>query len=97
MIGPAEDPADKASDLRPISPAHHISPGLAMSHSNAFHVWDADDVIIPLPDEESPQGSPLLLAAIPYMPSFFPAHMHSSHNNSPLLSPSAITTLPQDI
>ncbi|TKS92452.1 hypothetical protein D9C73_025346 [Collichthys lucidus] len=49
---------------------------------NAFHMWDQDNVVISLPHAESPQSSPLLLATIPYIPSFFP-HLHSptSHNS----------------
>ncbi|KAG5279757.1 hypothetical protein AALO_G00081260 [Alosa alosa] len=98
VIGPAEDPSEKPSDLTCASPTHHISP-MVMNHSNAFHVWDTDDVVIPLPllDDESPLGSPLLMAAIPYMPSFFPAHMHSAHNSPAQHSPSVSTALPQDI
>lgn len=46
---------------------------------NAFHVWDQDDVVIPLSPDESPQTSPLLLAAIPYIPTFFP-HSQGNHN-----------------
>ncbi|XP_035253287.1 uncharacterized protein LOC118216304 [Anguilla anguilla] len=73
VLGPNDDDSDKQSDLRCITPIH-IAPGVPLSHTNAFHVWDQDDVVIPLTPEESPQGSPLLLAAIPYIPSFLPVH-----------------------
>ena len=92
MIGPAEDPTEKTSDLKNVSPTH-ISSG--MNHFNAFHVWDADEVIFPMPDDESPLGSPLLMSAMPYIP-FFPAH--SSYSSPALLgSPNVITAHPQDI
>lgn len=95
LIGPAEDPEDKATDLKSRSPVH-LPPIMSLGHTNAFHVWDADDVIIPLPEDDSPLGSPLLLAAMPYMPSFFPSH---GSNSSPALlnSPALCTGAPQDI
>uniref|UniRef100_A0A3P9PEB4 Si:dkey-61n16.5 n=1 Tax=Poecilia reticulata TaxID=8081 RepID=A0A3P9PEB4_POERE len=67
---------------------------------NAFHVWDQDDVVIPLAPEDSPQTSPLLLAAIPYMPSFMPhphsppGHGHLAPSDSP--GPIRTTALPGD-
>lgn len=57
------------------------------SHPNAFHVWDQDDVIIPMtPRDESPLASPLM-AVIPYIPSFFPTslNMGSPSYNQPCL------------
>uniref|UniRef100_A0A3P9LJN3 Si:dkey-61n16.5 n=2 Tax=Oryzias latipes TaxID=8090 RepID=A0A3P9LJN3_ORYLA len=48
-----------------------IAPSVHPFAHNAFHVWDQDDVVIPLSPDESPQTSPLLLAAIPYIPTFF--------------------------
>uniref|UniRef100_A0A3B1J0D8 Si:dkey-61n16.5 n=1 Tax=Astyanax mexicanus TaxID=7994 RepID=A0A3B1J0D8_ASTMX len=103
VLGPNEDDTDKESDLRCISPHHNIP--AALSLSNAFHVWDQDDVVIPLPPEDSPQTSPLLLAAIPYIPSFFP---HSGHSHIPSSasttnslgtpnSPGTATALPRDV
>uniref|UniRef100_A0A3P8WD60 Si:dkey-61n16.5 n=1 Tax=Cynoglossus semilaevis TaxID=244447 RepID=A0A3P8WD60_CYNSE len=74
MLGPAAD-----EDLDKKQPSHLLGsshpPSLHPFAHNAFHVWDQDDVVIPLPTEESPQTSPLLVAALPYipsMPSFFP-------------------------
>ncbi|KAL6477050.1 hypothetical protein MHYP_G00155490 [Metynnis hypsauchen] len=105
VLGPNEDDMDKENDLRCISPHHHIPAALSLSHSNAFHVWDQDDVVIPLPPDDSPQTSPLLLAAIPYIPSFFP---HSGHSHIPSSasttnsielpsSPGLVTSIPRDI
>ncbi|KAG7459335.1 hypothetical protein MATL_G00209590 [Megalops atlanticus] len=73
VLGPNEDDSDKESDLQCITPSH-IPPLPPLSHTNAFHLWDQDDIIIPLSPEDSPQTSPLLLAAIPYIPSSFPTH-----------------------
>lgn len=47
--------------------------GLTHSHPNAFHVWDQDDVVIPLSLEHNPQVSPFQ-AVIPFIPHFFPSH-----------------------
>ncbi|KAJ8345145.1 hypothetical protein SKAU_G00293380 [Synaphobranchus kaupii] len=73
VLGPNEDDSKKDSNLRCITPTH-IATRLSLSHTNAFHVWDQDDVVIPPSPEESPQSSPLLLAALPYIPSFLPGH-----------------------
>lgn len=88
MLGPPGD-EDKDNDHNPrsISSSHH-PPVHPFAH-NAFHVWDQDDVVIPLPRDESPQISPLLLAAIPYIPHFFP------HSHSPTSS-LALTASPGD-
>uniref|UniRef100_A0A3B3ZAW0 Uncharacterized protein n=1 Tax=Periophthalmus magnuspinnatus TaxID=409849 RepID=A0A3B3ZAW0_9GOBI len=74
VLGPHGD-EDKEKDTHP---CHHPSshPPVHPFAHNAFHVWDPDEVVVPLPPEESPQISPLLLAAIPYIPHFFP-HSHS--------------------
>ncbi|XP_070778958.1 uncharacterized protein [Enoplosus armatus] len=75
MLGPTgEEEKDKDINQQRMASAH--PPPVHPFAHNAFHVWDQDDVVIPLPHDESPQGSPLLLAAIPYIPSFFP-HTHS--------------------
>ncbi|XP_072550310.1 uncharacterized protein [Salminus brasiliensis] len=97
VLGPDEDGTDKESDLRCISPHHNIP--AALSLSNAFHVWDQDDVVIPLPSEDSPQASPLLLAAIPYIPSFFPhsGHSHIPSSASTTNSPGPATSIPRDV
>ncbi|KAM3598862.1 uncharacterized protein V6R79_023587 [Siganus canaliculatus] len=83
MLGPVGD-EDKDNNPQRMASSH--PPPHPFAH-NAFHVWDQDDVVISLPHDESPQTSPLLLAAIPYIPSFFPiAHSPTSHG-SPALSP----------
>ncbi|KTF76869.1 hypothetical protein cypCar_00018469 [Cyprinus carpio] len=93
----ANDVVDDAEkdDISSIRPTR-LPAALTLSHSNAFHVWDQDDVVIPLPSDDSPQMSPLLLAAIPYIPSFFPT---SSSNNSPSVpnSPGPTSTIPRDV
>ncbi len=62
----------------------HMPAGLTHSHTNAFHVWDQDDVVIPLSLEHSPQNSPLL-AVLPYIPHFFPSPASHSMLHSPAL------------
>ncbi|KAK2833905.1 hypothetical protein Q5P01_017794 [Channa striata] len=92
LLGPPDDEdVDKG-----INPGHVVSgyphPAHPFAH-NAFHVWDQDDVVIPLSRSESPQTSPLLLAAIPYIPSFFP-HSYSPTSHSSLAfsgSPGPVT------
>ncbi|XP_044038458.1 uncharacterized protein LOC122869466 isoform X2 [Siniperca chuatsi] len=82
MLGPPGD-EEKDKDIDPQGMASsHPPPAHPFTH-NAFHVWDQDDVVIPLPQDESPQASPVLLAAIPYIPSFFP-HSHSPTSHSSL-------------
>lgn len=79
MLGPPGD-EDKDKD-DPQRMGSHPPSAHPFAH-NAFHVWDQDDVVIPLSRDESPQTSPLLLAAIPYIPSFFPhSHSPSSHGS----------------
>ncbi|XP_026111490.1 uncharacterized protein LOC113088207 [Carassius auratus] len=63
----------------------HMPPGLTHSHPNAFHLWDQDDVVIPLSPEHSPQNSPLL-AALPFIPHFFPSPGSHGVLNSPALT-----------
>ncbi|KAJ8001746.1 hypothetical protein DPEC_G00172640 [Dallia pectoralis] len=76
LLGPAEQEPLKDGHLMPSGPSH-LPP--CMTNHNAFHVWDADDVIIPMtPPEGSPLGSPLL-SVITQMPSFFP------HTFSPVI------------
>lgn len=75
LLGPIEDEPPKDQGLR--GAPLHMPPNMTHSHCNAFHVWDQDDVIIPMPPlDYSPQASPML-AVIPYIPSFFPTS-HSS-------------------
>ncbi|XP_026180278.1 uncharacterized protein LOC113140593 isoform X2 [Mastacembelus armatus] len=82
MLGPPDDEdRDKDQNLHHV-PSNHPAPVHPFTH-NAFHVWDQDDVVIPLAHDENAQISPLLLAAIPYMPSFFP-HLHSPTSPSSL-------------
>uniref|UniRef100_A0A3Q4GUV1 Si:dkey-61n16.5 n=1 Tax=Neolamprologus brichardi TaxID=32507 RepID=A0A3Q4GUV1_NEOBR len=73
VLGPTGDEDKDEND--PQRMGSHPPSAHPFAH-NAFHVWDQDDVVIPLSRDESPQTSPLLLAAIPYIPSFFP-HSHS--------------------
>ncbi|CAL1588647.1 unnamed protein product [Knipowitschia caucasica] len=86
VLGPHGD-EDKESDTQP---CHHPSshPPVHPFAHNAFHVWDPEDVMVSLPPEESPQVSPMLLAAI-HMPHFFP----NSHSPTSSL---ALTASPGD-
>lgn len=68
-LGPQEEDLKENSEGGMPSPAHVATP-LPLSHPNAFYLWDQDDVMIPLPPDESPQSSPLL-AVFPYIPHFF--------------------------
>lgn len=78
LLGPLDDDLKKdgeAEGLSPLSSVNH-------THQNAFHVWDKDDVVIPMtPQDESPGQSPLM-AVLPYIPSFFPHALH--HMGSPI-------------
>ncbi|KAL7377567.1 hypothetical protein ABVT39_001372 [Epinephelus coioides] len=80
LLGPIGDEDNK--DNNQTMAASHPPSVHPFAH-NAFHVWDQDDVVIPLTYDESPQISPRLLAAIPYIPSFFP-HLHSPTSHSSL-------------
>ncbi|MED6279612.1 hypothetical protein CHARACLAT_002622 [Characodon lateralis] len=84
LLGPAGD-EEKSTDRNPQYAMGFGHPPHPFAH-NTFHVWDQDDVIIPLSPEDSPQTSPLLLAAMPYIPSFIP-HPHSPPGHSPLAHP----------
>lgn len=100
-LGPNEDDLEKENNERSPNP----NPvALSLSQTNAFHLWDQDDVVIPLPTEDSPQTSPLVLAAIPYIPSFFPHIGHpqipssvSTNSHEPPYSPGFICSIPQDL
>uniref|UniRef100_A0A3B4U0V1 Si:dkey-61n16.5 n=2 Tax=Seriola TaxID=8160 RepID=A0A3B4U0V1_SERDU len=82
VLGPTGDEdIDKDNNAHRMAPSH--PPSAHPFAHNAFHVWDQDDVVISIPHDQSPQTSPLLLAAIPYMPSFFP-HTHSPTSHSPM-------------
>ncbi|KAM7009196.1 uncharacterized protein LKV04_001166 [Tautogolabrus adspersus] len=82
LLGPVEKDMKKEGELEGASPLHMPS-GLNHSHPNAFHVWDQDDVIIPMsPPNESPLSSPLM-NVMPYIPSFFPTALSI---NSPSLN-----------
>ncbi|KAJ8404154.1 hypothetical protein AAFF_G00339270 [Aldrovandia affinis] len=85
VLWPNEDVSEKESDLRCITPTH-MAAGQPLCHTNAFHVWDRDDVVIPLSLVDRPQSSPLPLAVIP---SFFPAH-------GIVESPTTANSLPRD-
>ncbi|KAG7327085.1 hypothetical protein KOW79_010486 [Hemibagrus wyckioides] len=67
-LGPQEEDLKENSAGDIPSPAHIPTP-FPLSHPNAFHLWDQDNVVIPLPADESPQSSPLL-AVIPHIPHF---------------------------
>ncbi|KAI4878168.1 hypothetical protein NFI96_033578 [Prochilodus magdalenae] len=99
-LGPHEEDLKEITEGGESSPSH-MPPALTLSHPNAFHVWDQDDVVIPLSPEESPQTSPLL-AVIPYIPHFFPSHgahgshgAHSSHGVHSAPSSPALTLMPE--
>ncbi|KAM9457763.1 uncharacterized protein Hap1MRO34_018906 [Clarias gariepinus] len=101
-LGPNEDDLEKENDVRSTSPK---PVALSLSQTNAFHLWDQDDVVIPLPSEDSPQTSPLVLAAIPYIPSFFPHIGHSqipssfstTNSHEQPYSPGCTCSIPQDL
>lgn len=86
LLGPATDEEENKDNLQTVASSHH--PPVHPFPHNAFHVWDQDEVMVPLPQEESPVASPLLLAAIPYIPAFFPVAQTPTSNNSPLHSSS---------
>lgn len=84
LLGPATDEEENKENLQHVAAGHH--PPVHPFPHNAFHVWDQDNVMVSLPQEESPLASPLMLAAIPYIPTFFPAHSPTSHNSPPYSS-----------
>lgn len=97
MLGPTrEDELMKEDALNRVTGPSHPPPIMSLSHHNAFHVWDQDDVVISCPLDESVPYSPSLLSAMPYIP-FFPTH---STNNSPGIlpsSPSPYSALPKEV
>lgn len=68
-LGPQDEDLKENGEGDMPSSAHIPAP-LPPSHPNAFHLWDQDDVMIPLPQDESLQSSPLL-TVVPYIPNFF--------------------------
>ncbi|CAL8357107.1 unnamed protein product [Boreogadus saida] len=77
LLGPAEE-EQKKEGAEGAGAAQKNLPHVPLHcHPNAFHVWDQDDVIIPMLMhlEESPPASPHL-GALPHMPSFFPSTVH---------------------
>ncbi|KAG7485570.1 hypothetical protein JOB18_013443 [Solea senegalensis] len=85
LLGPIDDDLKKDREVEGVS-LLNMQPALNHSHPNAFHVWDQDDVIIPMTQQiGSPVSSPLM-AAIPYLPSFFPntIHIGSPTHNQPI-------------
>ncbi|XP_070408168.1 uncharacterized protein [Nothobranchius furzeri] len=85
LLGPLEEELKKDGEGEGVNPLH-MPPALTHSHPNAFHVWDQDDIIIPItPPTDSPMASPLL-SVIPYIPSFFPTALNVSTppHNQPL-------------
>ncbi|CAJ1053798.1 hypothetical protein L3Q82_019393 [Xyrichtys novacula] len=88
LLGPVEEDMKKDGEVEGVSPLH-LPPNLSHSHPNAFHVWDQDDVIIPMsPPDDSPLTSPLI-NVIPYIPSFFPSALSMN-------SPSYIQPIPKE-
>ncbi|XP_077381745.1 uncharacterized protein LOC144021374 isoform X2 [Festucalex cinctus] len=76
LLGPVDEDVKKDGVTEGVCPLQ-MPPSLSHSHPNAFHVWDQDDVIIPMtPSPEAPTTSPLM-AVIPYIPSFFPTNFTS--------------------
>ncbi|KAG8015109.1 hypothetical protein GBF38_022411 [Nibea albiflora] len=85
LLGPVDDNLNKNGELEGVSPLH-LPPTISHSHPNAFHVWDQDDVIIPMTSpNESPLTSPLM-TVMPYIPSFFPTslNVNSPSYNHPI-------------
>ncbi|XP_071359991.1 uncharacterized protein [Trachinotus anak] len=85
LLGPIDPDQKKDGEVEGVSPLH-LPPALCHSHPNAFHVWDQDDVIIPMTSaNDSPLASPLM-AVIPYIPSFLPnsINMGSPSYNQPI-------------
>ncbi|XP_078022481.1 uncharacterized protein LOC144462488 [Epinephelus lanceolatus] len=85
LLGPLHEDLKKDGEVEGVSPLH-MPPALSHSHPNAFHVWDQDDIIIPMPSsDEGPLTSPLM-SVIPYIPSFFPnsGNVHSPSYNHPI-------------
>ncbi|CAL1602017.1 unnamed protein product [Knipowitschia caucasica] len=81
LLGPFEDDLKKDVEAEGRGQLH-IPVSVSHTHQNAFHVWEQDDVIIPMtPRPDSPAHSPMM-AVIPYMPSFFPHALH--HMSSPM-------------
>lgn len=79
LLGPLDEDLKKDRKAEGNNPLH-MPPALSHSHPNAFHVWDQDDIIIPMtPTDDSPLASPLM-SVIPYIPSFFP---HTYNPSSP--------------
>ncbi|KAJ3601077.1 hypothetical protein NHX12_032050 [Muraenolepis orangiensis] len=90
VLGPTGEEEKEQQDIKlQHSAPSHTQSALQLSRGNAFHVWDTDNLVIPLPQDNSPLGSPLLLAAMPYIPSFFPTHSHSPNHYSPLSPPTS--------
>ncbi|XP_051563716.1 uncharacterized protein LOC127446651 [Myxocyprinus asiaticus] len=83
VLGPEEEILKANSEAGGDS-ITHMPPELTYSQPNAFHVWNQDDVVIPLSPEHSPQASPLL-GVIPFIPHFFPSSTSHSVPNSPAL------------
>ncbi|XP_072319345.1 uncharacterized protein [Eucyclogobius newberryi] len=81
LLGPLEDDLKKDGEAEALS-SLHITASVSHAHQNAFHVWEQDDVVIPMtPHIDTPVHSPMV-AVIPYIPSFFPHAIH--HISSPM-------------
>lgn len=83
LLGPVDDDLKKDAEVEGVS-LLNMPAALSHSHPNAFHVWDQDDVIIPMtPPNDGPLASPLM-AVIPYIPSFLPNSINSPSYNRPI-------------
>lgn len=84
LLGPVDEDLTKDGNVEGVSPLH-MPPALSHSHPNAFHVWDQDDVIIPMtPPDDILLTSPLM-SVMPYIPSFLPnSHVNSPSCNQPI-------------
>ncbi|CAK6962918.1 hypothetical protein INR49_023027 [Scomber scombrus] len=84
LLGPVDEDMTKDDKKEGISPLH-MPPNLMHSHPNAFHVWDQDDVIIPMVcmHDEGPLSSPLM-SVMPYIPALFPTTLNSPSYNHPI-------------
>ncbi|MGH0152946.1 UNVERIFIED_CONTAM: hypothetical protein FKN15_022969 [Acipenser sinensis] len=56
--GTSPEEQEKDNDLSCISPSKASAVAFSSLHTNVFHVWDQDEVHVPLPLEDSPPPSP---------------------------------------
>ncbi|XP_078125595.1 uncharacterized protein LOC144530058 isoform X2 [Sander vitreus] len=70
VLGPTGE-EEKERDKQKMAASH--PPAVHPFAHNAFHVWDQDDVVIPMGHNVSPQSSPLLLVSHALHPVLLPA------------------------